>query len=89
MMYPYIVLADDIEITHSHIIEKDGCKEVEVHFERPTDKGFDSARCSLPSYKWIKKDGFSNEDIEEFEQFLKYNAHLLYKYAASGGINIA
>ena len=89
MMYPYMILADETEITHSHIIEKDGKKEVEVHFERPTTKGFDSARCSLPSYKWIEKSGFSAEEIAEFEQFLKHNAHLLYKYAASGGVDIA
>jgi len=89
MMYPYMILAGEIEITHSHIIEKNGQKEVEVHFERPTNKGFDSARCALPSYRWIEKRGFSIEEIEEFEQFLKHNAHLLYKYAASGGINIA
>ncbi len=33
MMYPYIILADETEITHSHIMEKDKIKEVEVHFE--------------------------------------------------------
>lgn len=38
MMYPYITLADGTEI---------------VHFERPTEEEFDSARCELPDYKWI------------------------------------
>ena len=40
MMYPYMVLADGTEITHSHIIDDDGTEQVEVHFERPTEQGF-------------------------------------------------
>ena len=51
MMYPYITLADETEITHSQIIEVDGTQTVEVHFERPNENGFDSARCVLPSYR--------------------------------------
>ena len=84
MMYPYIILTDETEITHSHIIENDGRKEVQVHFERPTSDGFDTARCSLPSYEWMKREGFSNGEIEVFEQFLRSNAHLIYRYAESG-----
>ena len=61
MMYPYMILYDETEITHSHIIEANNGKTVEVHFERPTENGFDMARCSLPSYIWIKRDGFSDE----------------------------
>lgn len=89
MMYPYIVLADETEVTHSHIIEKEDVQQVEVHFERPTEKGFDMARCILPSYTWIKVEGFTDREIENFNEFLKHNAHLLYKYAAIGGIQIA
>ena len=37
MMYPYMTLADETEIVHSQIIEKDGIKKVIVNFERPTD----------------------------------------------------
>ena len=81
MMYPYITLADETEITHSHIIEKDGNFHVEVHFERPKQMGFDVARCSLPEYKWLKKEGFS----EQFEEFLHHNAHLLFRFAQVGG----
>lgn len=58
-MYPYMILGDETEIVHSHIIDENGEKSVEVHFERPTDEGFDMARCSLPSYTWIKRDGFT------------------------------
>jgi len=89
MMYPYMILSDETEIVHSHIIEINGEKTVEVHFERATDFGFDTARCSLPSYKWIKIDGFSDNEIDFFENLLRSNAHLFFKYAEIGGIKIA
>lgn len=76
-------LFDETEITHSHIIEEDSIQKVEVHFERPTDDGFDTARCILPTYSWIKRQGFSDEEIHKFENFLHSNAHLLYKYAST------
>ena len=80
MMYPYMTLADETE---------DGKQKVIVHFERPTEDGFDSARCVLPEYKWILKQGYSDEEIAVFEQLLHSNAHLLYRYAENGGIRIA
>lgn len=89
MMYPYMTLADETEIVHSQIIEENGEKKVIVHFERPTDDGFDSARCELPSYKWLFRNGYSDQEITFFEQLLNSNAHLLYKYAANGGVRIA
>ena len=88
-MYPYITLADETEIVHSQIMEDNGIQTVEVHFERPTEQGFDSARCVLPSYQWKFKEGFSSEEIAFFEEFLRHNAHLLYRYAAQGGIHCA
>ena len=50
MMYPYMTFADGTEVVHSQLIHEDGIDKVLVHFERPTDTGFDSARCELPSY---------------------------------------
>lgn len=89
MMYPYMVLADETEIVHSQIIEDSGKEKIIVNFERPTEYGFDSARCELPGYHWIEKNGYSDDEIKLFEQLLESNAHLLYKYAANGGIQIA
>jgi len=89
MMYPYMTLQDGTEIVHSHILEENNVKKVEVHFERPTENGFDIARCELPSYVWLKREGFLEEEILFFEEFLRNNAHLLFKYAESGGIKIA
>lgn len=89
MLYPYITFADETEVLHSQVIERDGKQIIEVHFERPTDTGFDSARCVLPDYHWIKKDGYSSSEMANFEEFLHNNAHLFYKYAANVGISIA
>lgn len=89
MMYPYIELPDETLITHSHLLGEDEEKSVEVHFERPKPYGFDMARCSLPSYKWIIRDGYTDDEIVMFERLLHDAAHLFYKYAANGGLNIA
>ncbi len=89
MMYPYMTLADETEIVHSQLLEKDGQKKVIVNFERPAENGFDSARCELPDYKWLERIGYSDEEISMFEELLHSNAHLLYKYAENGGIQIA
>ena len=90
MMYPYMTLDDETEIVHSQLIEdENGKQKVIVNFERPTENGFDSARCELPDYTWTEREGYSDEEISMFEKLLQSNAHLLYKYAANGGIHIA
>lgn len=87
MMYPYITLSDETEITHSQIIEDGDVQKVEVHFELPAEHGFDSARCVLPAYQWKFNEGFSDAEIAFFKEFLQHNAHLLYRYSAQGGIH--
>lgn len=90
MLYPYMILGDDVQVCHSQLIEEDGTKKVLVHFERPTENGFDSARCELPSYTWTWWEGsFSDKEIAGFEEFIEANAHLLYEFAQSGGLKIA
>ena len=80
MMYPYMILADETEIVHSQIIEKDGMKKVIVNFERPTESGFDSARCELPDYKWTERDGYSDEEIEKVLAYNKIYYEIQKKY---------
>lgn len=89
MMYPYIVLWDETEICHSQILTKDGQKMVEVHFEKPVESGFCSARCILPEYKWLFNEGFTDDEMSFFDEFLHHNAHLIFKYAETGGIHCA
>lgn len=89
MIYPYITLADGTEIVHTQVFKEDGIQKVEVHFERPTENGFDTARCQLPSYSWLIKDGFSTEEMAFFDKLMHNNAHLFYKYGANGGCQIS
>ena len=89
MMYPFMKLNDETEITHSQILVEGGVQKVEVYFERPTENGFDCARAVLPDYKWLKVEGYTQERIDFFDQLLRANAHLFYKYAAQGGVKIA
>ena len=89
MMYPYITLTDETLITHSHLLTDGENKSVEVHFERPKPYGFDMARCTIPSYNWIMRDGYTDEEIAVFEQICRNGAHTFFKYAESGGMEIA
>lgn len=89
MLYPYMTLADETEILHTHLIEGETGPRVEVHFERPSDSCFDTARCVLPTYEWIIRTGYSDDEIKDFEDFLRHNAHLLYRFARNGGMTVA
>ena len=78
MLYPYMTLNDGTEVCHSQILED---RKVVVNFERPTEDGFDSARCELPEYKWLERSGYSDSEIHFFEQLLHSNAHLIYQHS--------
>jgi len=89
MMYPFITLADGTLITHSHLLGDGDNKAVEVHFERPSANCFDTARCRLPSYEWILRDGYSDDEITLFEKMLHDGADVFFKYAELGGMSVA
>ncbi len=78
MLYPYMTLADETEIVHSQIIDSE---KVIVHFERPTEDGFDSARFELPSYELISCEGYSKNELDFFEELLRNNACSICKSA--------
>lgn len=79
MMYHFITLEDETEVTFSHIIQEDDIKVIQVHFERPTLSGFDVARCVLPAYEWIKIHGFSDTELNKFDDFLHSNIDSMLK----------
>lgn len=90
MMYPYLTFDDGTEVVHSDLVTEGGVDSVFVHFERPSNDGFDSARCKLPDYSWTMWEGsFSEEELNAFEVFMRNNAHLLYRFAREGGLKIA
>ena len=50
MMYPFLTLADETEITYSEM-KSDGT--VKVYIETPDEHdGFHNAVCWLPKYRW-------------------------------------
>ena len=90
MMYPYMTLADETEVVHSQIIKEGKIEKVEVHFERPTENGFDSVRFELPSYNILYQEGnYTEEEIELFKTVVEHGAPSFYRWAREGGIKIA
>lgn len=83
MMYPYMTLNDDTEITHSEILP-DG--RVKVYIETPDEKGgFHNAVCYLPEYTWEDISGYSETEIAYFRQLIQDNAHLIMEFSKEGG----
>lgn len=84
MMYPFLTLDDDTEITHSEMME-DG--RVKVYIETPDEKdGFHSATCFLPDYLWTDVSGYSEEEMAYYRRLIKNNAHLILQFSKEGGI---
>lgn len=49
-MYPFCKYSDGTEVVFSGIIkDENGEETIQIHFERPTEKCFDSVRFELPS----------------------------------------
>lgn len=87
MMYPYMTLNDDTEITHSEMTE-DG--SVKVYIETPDENdGFHNATCWLPEYRWENIFGYSEEELEYFKKLVKNNAHLIIEFSQEGGFSNA
>lgn len=83
MMYPYLTLNDNTEITHSEMLP-DG--RVKVYIETPDLKdGFHNATCFLPGYQWEDINGYSNAEMDYFKQLIRDNAHLIVEFAQEGG----
>ncbi len=83
MMYPYMTLNDDTEITHSEM-KPDG--QVKVYIETPDLKdGFHNATCWLPGYKW-ECNGYSDTEMSYFKKLIRENAHLIIEFSQEGGI---
>ncbi|HIX68990.1 MAG TPA: hypothetical protein H9735_12845 [Candidatus Anaerostipes excrementavium] len=87
MMYPFMTLNDDTEITHSEMLP-DGT--VKVYIETPDEKdGFHHATCFLPNYKWENIYGYTNEEIEKFKEIIESTAHLIIEFSQEGGFDNA
>ncbi len=83
MMYPYMTLSNDTEITHSEM-RNDGT--VEVYIETPDEKdGFHNVKCLLPQYEWVDNHGYSEKELEYFKNLVINNAHLIIEFSQKGG----
>ena len=84
MMYPYLTLNDNTEITHSEMKE-DG--SVKVYIETPDETGgFWSAVCWLPNYRWEDVKGYSEAEMTYYRELVRDNAHLMLEFSKDGGV---
>ena len=84
MMYPFLTLNDDTEITHSEMKEHGSVK---VYIETPDmNGGFNSAVCWLPGYVWENITGYSESEMNYFRQLIRKNAHVILELSAEGGV---
>lgn len=84
MMYPFLTLNDDTEITHSEM-KDDG--SVKVYIETPDiSDGFHSAVCWLPGYRWENVKGYSDSEMDFFKRLIRNNAHLIIEFSKEGGV---
>lgn len=83
MMYPFLTLDDETEITHSEM-KSDG--SVKVYIETPDEKdGFHNAVCWLPAYKWDAVNGYTDQQMENIKRIVRNNAHLIMEFSKEGG----
>lgn len=85
MMYPFMTLNDDTEITHSEM-KPDG--KVKVYIEMPDDfGGFHNATCWLPDYTWEDVKGYSDIEINHFAEIIHSVAHIIIELSQTGGFD--
>lgn len=91
MMYSFCKYLDETEVVFSSIEKKENGEEIlYVHFERPTNNGFDSVRFELPTYNIVYQEGnYTKEEIELFKKVVEQGAPYFYKWSREGGIKIA
>lgn len=75
MMYPFMTLDDETEITHSDYL--DGGK-VKVYVEKPDAKDcFHHMTCYLPDYEIKDVYGFDKQEVARYMEIIKSTAHSL------------
>lgn len=69
MIYPFMTLEDNTEITHTEMLA-DG--RVKVYVETPDAKDcFHSLVCWLPSYQIEDVRGYSDKEVEKYVEFIQ------------------
>ncbi len=87
MMYPFMTLDDETEITHSDYLD-DG--KVKVYVEKPDAKDcFHHMTCYLPDYEIKDVYGFNSQEISRYMEIIKSTAHLIMEFSKEGGFEYA
>ena len=83
VMYPFLTLDDKTEIVHS---DMNAQGEVKVYIEKPDEKDcFHYASCYLPSYRWEDIYGFTDAEIQRYQEIIQSTAHLIMEFSQAGG----
>lgn len=87
MMYPFLTLDDDTEITHSDLLPSE---RVMVYVEKPDEKDcFHHMTCYLPEYDVEDVFGFSKKEVEKYLDIIRSTAHLIIEFSREGGFENA
>lgn len=87
MMYPFMTLDDETEITHSEYLAGD---RVKVYVEKADAKdGFHHMTCYLPAYEVTEVYGFSQDEQERYMEVIRSTAHLIMEFSKGGGFENA
>lgn len=69
--------SNTITMTYSSLLLKDGKKAICVRFERDVKEEIHYAEAFLPDYKIQKQYGFSEDEIIQLEEYLKFNKDII------------
>ena len=87
MMYPFLTLDDEAEITHSDFLPTE---QVKIYIEKPDEKDcFHHMVCYLPDYSVTDIYGFTEEEVEKYIQIIRSTAHLIMEFSREGGFENA
>ncbi len=87
MMYPFMMLDDGTEITHSEM-SPDG--RVKIYVEKPDEKDcFHHVTFFLPDYIEEERFGFSSEQVAQYLDIIRSTAHLILRFSQEGGVDCA
>lgn len=87
MMYPFLTLDDETEITHSEFLSSG---KVKIYIEKPDEKDcFHYMICYLPDYTIEKVFGFDEKEVERYMEIIRSTAHLLMEFSREGGFDHA
>lgn len=75
MMYPYMTLDDNTEITYSEL-KPNG--KICVYVETPNKNGgFNNAICLLPENKWSDIKGYSDREMDFYKRLVRNNTNFI------------